>query len=116
MIQIDKQRMVALGTSQLRKLCDQAAECGFDHVPSDQFWLNVDQSGLHVVFAAFIHTPDLDFWAHAKHNYNFSHGDGKNIRALVLCKMLDTMIPQHMLCDFDYDTYMQLVVTQQERN
>jgi hypothetical protein len=54
----------------------------------------VDPNGVHVVETWFVHQPDLAFWKGANHPWDFSHGGGKNIRALLRCKMHGSMKPQ----------------------
>ena len=69
----------------------------------------MDPNGIHVVTICLVHRPCLYLWEGVQHPWNFAHGGGKNIRAEVMCKMLGTMTPCYLICDFDYDAYMTLV-------
>lgn len=100
---------VVLNTAQLRQLCDQAEALRFCHGPNAKFWEDVDPDGFHVTAQAFVHQPILDLWEGVDHPWDFSHGGGKNIRTLVLCKMRGRMEPLELLCEFDYEAYMALV-------
>jgi hypothetical protein len=100
---------VVLSTTQLRKLCDQALALKFSNGPNERFWREVDPSGVHVVGPWFVHRPRLAFWNGVDHPWDFTHGGGKNIRALVLCKMRGEPKPTELLCDFDYEAFMALV-------
>ncbi len=99
---------IVLTTPQLRTLCDQAEALRFSNGPNDKFWKQVDPNGFHVVELWFVHQPCLAFWEGVQHEWNFSHGGGKNIRALVLCKMLGRIKPCVLKCDFDHDAFMAL--------
>jgi hypothetical protein len=101
---------IVLTTPQLRQLCDQAEALRFSHGPNARFWQGVDPDGLHVVGFWFTHQPDLALWEGVDHPWDFMHGGGKNIRALVLCKMRGRMEPVELLCDFDHDAFMALAV------
>jgi hypothetical protein len=100
---------ITLTTSELRKLCDQALALRFFTGPDDSFWTEVDSEGTHVVRSWFVHRPNLALWEGVDHPYNFEHGGGKNIRALVECKMRGEPKPIPLLCDFDFDAFMALV-------
>ena len=100
--------IVTLTTIQLRKLCDQAEALAFSNGPNDTFWKEVDPDGLHVVEIWFVHQPNLAFWEGVQHEWDFTHGGGKNIRALVLCKMRGRKKPCVLKCDFDYEAFMKL--------
>lgn len=107
-MRLDKndKRQIVLTTPQLRKLCDQAEKLKFSNGPNEHFWQTVDPDGIHVVGMWFIHQPCLAFWEGIKHEWDFTHGGGKNIRAIVQCKMLGTMEPCYLKCDFDYEAFM----------
>jgi hypothetical protein len=100
--------IVTLTTPQLRKLCDQAEALRFSNGPKSKFWEDVDPDGEHVVGLWFPHRPCLQFWEGVDHPWDFTHGGGKNIRALVLCKMRGSIKPCELLCDFDYEAFMAL--------
>lgn len=68
----------------------------------------MDPNGVHVVGIWFVHRPRLYLWEGVDHPWNFALGGGKNIRALVLCKMRGKMKPQELLCDFDYEAFMKM--------
>jgi hypothetical protein len=59
-------------------------------------------------FLIGIHT-NLAMWRGVDHPWDFQHGGGKNIRALVLCKMGRKSKPTQLLCDFDHAAFMALV-------
>jgi len=101
-------RQIVLTTPQLRTLCDQAEALRFSNGPNERFWQQVDSNGHHVVEIWFVHQPSLAFWEGVQHEWDFSHGDGKNIRALVLCKMRGRLKPCVLKCDFDYAAFMKL--------
>lgn len=105
----DQEPPVVLSTTQLRKLCDQAETLKFSNGPNEQFWDQVDPSGVHVVSVWFVHRPNLAMWRGVDHPWNINHGGGKNIRAILLCKMRGKSKPAHLLCDFDFDAFMALV-------
>ena len=73
-----------------------------------QFWQQVDPNGFHVVEIWFLHQPNLAFWEGIEHEWDFTHGGGKNIRALVLCKMKGKLEPCLLKCDFDYEAFTKL--------
>lgn len=100
---------LTLTTVQLRTLCDQADNLRFSNGPDSKFWEEVDPIGVHVVEIWFVHQPDLAFWNGRQHPWNFAHGGGKNIRALLVCKMHGSMTPQDLLCDFDYASFLKIV-------
>lgn len=100
---------ITLTTVQLRKLCDQSEELRFSNGPNDEFWQKVDPNGVHVVEIWFVHRPRLYLWKNVDHPWNFAHGGGKNIRAFLNCKMLGSMEPQDLLCDFDYTSFLKIV-------
>lgn len=104
-----KHPTVALTTPHLRTLCDQAEALRFSNGPNEKFWKEVDPNGHHVVELWFVHQPVLAFWEGVQHEWDFSHGGGRNIRALVLCKMRGRMKPCVLKCDFDHDAFMKLV-------
>jgi hypothetical protein len=108
MVKHPKQHVI-LATAQLRKLCDQARALKFSNAPNERFWKKVDPKGAHVVGYWFVHQPNLAFWEGVEHPWDFQHGGGKNIRAVVLCKMLGKAKPTELLCDFDYQAFMALV-------
>jgi hypothetical protein len=99
---------VILSTAQLRTLCDQAQALKFSNGPNERFWKDVDPRGVHVVALWFVHQPNLALWEGVDHPWDFQHGGGKNVRALVLCKMRGRLKPTDLLCDFDYDAFMAL--------
>ena len=103
---IRKKGTVTLTTVQLRMLCDQAEALHFSNGPNARFWKLVDPNGIHVVSIWFVHQPRFYLWEGVDHPWDFTHGGGKNIRAEVMCKMLGTTTPCHLLCDFDYDAFM----------
>ena len=87
---------VALTTVQLRELCDQAEALNFANGPNARFWETVDPNGIHVVTIWFVHRPNLPMWKGVDHNFDFTHGGGKNIRALLLCKMRGKKKPSRL--------------------
>lgn len=109
-MRLDKQdtRQIVLTTPQLRTLCDQAEKLKFSNGPNEYFWQNVDPNGFHVVEIWFVHQPNLAFWEGITHEWVFTHGGGKNIRALVLCKMRGRKKPCVLKCDFDCEAFMRL--------
>lgn len=109
-MRLDKKetRQIVLTTPQLRTLCDQAEMLKFSNGPNDKFWEQVDPDGMHVVGIWFVHQPCLALWEGVQHKWNFSHGGGKNIRALVLCKMRGKERLLVLKCDFDHEAFMKL--------
>ena len=109
-MRLDKQdaRQIVLTTPQLRKLCDQAEALRFSNGPHARFWKEVDPTGVHIVGLWFVHQPNLALWEGVDHPWDFAHGGGKNIRALVLCKMRGRRKPCELKCDFDYEVFMKL--------
>jgi hypothetical protein len=109
-MRLDKQdtRQIVLTTPQLRRLCDQAEALRFSNGPNAGFWKEVDPKGFHVVALWFVHQPIFAFWEGVDHPWDFTHGGGKHIRAMVLCKMRGRMRPCELKCDFDYEAFMKL--------
>ena len=101
-----KHPVVVLATGQLRKLCDQAEALRFSHGPDATFWNQVDPNGFHHVAFWFVHQPNLALWKGVDHPWDFTHGGGRNIRALVLCQMRGKTKQQELLCDFDYEAFL----------
>lgn len=101
-----KRLLVALTTVQMRMLCDQAEALRFSHGPNATFWNQVDPNGQHILGSYFVHRPNLAFWKGVKNTWDFAHGGGKNIRAVVLCQMRDKTKRQYLLCDFDYEAFV----------
>jgi hypothetical protein len=109
-MRLDKhdRRHIVLTTPQLRTLCDQAEKLKFSNGLNEYFWQTVDPTGSHVVGIWFVHQPCLAFWEGVDHPWNFAHGGGKNIRAMVQCKMLGKVKPCYLKCDFDHEAFMKL--------
>ncbi len=105
---INKKGTVAMTTPQLRTLCDQGEALHFSNGPNAEFWKLVDPNGTHVVGIWFVHEPRLYLWEGVDHPWDFTHGGGKNIRALVQCEMRGKKKPTGLLCDFDHDAFMAL--------
>ena len=107
-LDVPNNRQIVLTTPQLRTLCDQAEDLRFSNGPNSKFWKEVDPNGIHVVGFWFVHQPRLYLWEGVDHPWDFTHGGGQNIRALVLCKMRGRLKPSELLCDFDHEAFMKL--------
>lgn len=94
-----------MDTPTLRQMCDHALRLKFSNGPNGRFWADVDPDGVHVSAHSWYHRPCVEFWESIAHEFDFSHNDGVNIRALVLCKMRGRAEPTCVLCDFDADDF-----------
>ena len=103
---LSREPAVVLSTAQLRKLSAQAEALKFANGPDQHFWQRVDPSGVHLVSHCFLHRPNVALWKGVDHPWDFNHGGGKSIRALVLCKMKGASKPTELLCDFDPDRFL----------
>jgi hypothetical protein len=92
-----------LTTDDLRRLLKRSRALNFSHVPDSRFDRDLDPDGFHISVTSWYHSPDLQFWNRAgiKHDWNFAHNGGVNVRAVVLCKMRGRTEPAELMFDFD---------------